>query len=118
MQTTESAGGLKSETIGILTDIFSEFPEISEVTLFGSRAKGNYREGSDIDITLKGENLSATTLIRLHNRIEDYLFPWIFDILIYDRISNAELISHINRVGITIYRRSDSSQKDKMAVKV
>ncbi|MCW0484384.1 nucleotidyltransferase domain-containing protein [Gaoshiqia sediminis] len=46
--------GLSETTISLLCSVFENYPEIEEVIIYGSRAKGNYREGSDIDITLKG----------------------------------------------------------------
>ncbi|MDX5443176.1 MAG: nucleotidyltransferase domain-containing protein, partial [Hymenobacteraceae bacterium] len=57
--------------------------EIEQVIIYGSRAKGNYREGSDIDITLKGNNISEATLSQLSQEIDDLNTPYLFDISIF-----------------------------------
>lgn len=109
MNHTDNIGGLTPETLRKLREIFLTFPSVSEVILYGSRVKGSYRPGSDIDITLKGETLNTKVIVKLDNMIDDLLLPWIFDISIYDRIKNEDLISHIDRVGITIYRREPAA---------
>lgn len=50
--------GFSERNILEMNDIFSSIPNIAEVVLYGSRAKGNNRQASDVDITLKGENLT------------------------------------------------------------
>jgi predicted nucleotidyltransferase len=58
--------------------------------LYGSRAKGNYRRGSDIDLTLWGE-ISFPALLNLHTALDDLLLPWMIDLSIYDRLENPAL---------------------------
>lgn len=86
--------------------LFSSNSKIEKAILYGSRAKGNHKEFSDVDITLTGEGLSQTDLIRLHTLFSDSSLPYIFDLSIFSKIKNLQLIDHIERRGIVIYQRS------------
>lgn len=86
--------------------LFSSNSKIEKAILYGSRAKGNHKEFSDVDITLTGEGLSQTDLIRLHTLFNDSSLPYIFDLSIFSKIKNLQLIDHIERRGIVIYQRS------------
>lgn len=91
--------GLSNEDIDKIKVVFAKFPEIERVVIYGSRAKGNYKASSDIDLTLVGEKLNLTLLQTLENEIDDLLLPYKFDISIFHQISNPDLINHIERVG-------------------
>lgn len=95
--------GLSEATITKIISVFVAYPQLSKVVLYGSRAKGNYRTGSDIDLTLFGEALSYTQLGDIAGQIDDLLLPYTFDISLFKQIDNADLIEHINRVGIVFY---------------
>ena len=97
--------GLKEEVISKLKLIFSKYENIEKVIIYGSRAMGNYRNGSDIDLCFFGENLSLDTLYKVEEDIEDLLLPYLFDMSIYSHIDNEGLIDHINRVGVGFYKR-------------
>ena len=97
--------GLKPEVITQINHIFAEYPEISKAILYGSRAKGNYKNGSDIDLTLISDRLSHRQLLQIQNQIDDLLLPYSVDLSIFSSIDNLHLIEHINRVGITFYER-------------
>jgi len=99
--------GLKDETIKKINAVFEKFPQIEKAILYGSRAKGNYKTGSDIDLTLVGNNLNLSVINKIELEIDDLLLPYLFDISIYHQISNPELIEHINRIGKTFYRKSN-----------
>ena len=73
--------------------------------LYGSRAKGNFKPGSDIDLTLIGEKLDAKTLGQLDSELDDTLLPYEFDISILSKLTHPELIEHIWRVGVVFYER-------------
>ena len=98
--------GLSDETIALLNQVFDRYEQISEVVLYGSRAKGNYSEGSDIDLTIKGQGLEFSGLQQISNDIDDLLLPWLVDMSIFATIKNNDLIEHIQRVGKTIYKRT------------
>lgn len=101
--------GLKEATIEKIITVFSQYPNIQKVLLYGSRAKGNYRNGSDIDLTLIGENISYVQLSKIDIQIDDLLLPYCFDISIFKDIENLDLIDHINRVGLIFYEKSSNS---------
>ena len=94
-------------TILKVNSIFAKYLNIDEVILYGSRAKGNYTTGSDIDLTLKGEGINLEQLNKINNDIDDLLSPYTFDISIFNQISNPYFIEHIERVGRLFYIRRD-----------
>ncbi len=95
--------GLKEQTIEQIISVFSRYPEVEKVTLYGSRAKGNYKNGSDIDLTFEGEGLTLSMLHKIDNDLDDLLLPYTFDLSIFKHIDNTDLIDHIKRVGIIFY---------------
>jgi predicted nucleotidyltransferase len=97
--------GLKPETIQKINSVLAKHPEIEEVIIYGSRAKGNYREGSDIDITLKGKELSQQLIYKLYAEIDELNTPYLFDISIFEKLSSDALKEHINRVGHIFYKK-------------
>ncbi|HEX8378095.1 MAG TPA: nucleotidyltransferase domain-containing protein [Pedobacter sp.] len=99
--------GLKPETITNIKGIFGEFPQIQKVILYGSRAKGNYRNGSDIDLAVLGEDLNLNVLNSISTKIDDLLLPYLIDLSIYNQIRNPDLIEHIQRVGKIFYQKEE-----------
>jgi type I restriction enzyme S subunit len=97
--------GLKETHINKIISVFDNYPDIDKAILYGSRAKGNYREGSDIDISLVGDKLNLNELLRIETELDDLLLPYSIDISIFDKIENHELIQHIKRIGIILYER-------------
>jgi predicted nucleotidyltransferase len=98
--------GLAASDIEKIVSVFCRYEGLDEVVLYGSRAKGNYRPGSDIDLTLKGKDLNLKILNRINTELDDLLLPYTFDVSIYAQIENEDLIDHIQRVGVTFYRSS------------
>ena len=97
--------GLSAETLDKLNSVFAQHSAIDTVLIYGSRAKGNYRAGSDIDLTIKGGEISFTELMQIENQIDDLMLPYTVDLSQYKLLVNAELIAHIERVGVEIYAR-------------
>lgn len=97
--------GLKAKVINQLNDVFAGYPQVQQVILYGSRAKGNFRQGSDIDLTLKGDHLDFRLLNQITQKIDDLLLPFIVDVSIYHTIDNKDLIDHIERVGKIFYQK-------------
>jgi len=96
--------GLSEKTIKKLLTIFQKYQGIKEVIIYGSRAKGNYRNGSDIDITLKtGNEFEFSHLLKLSGEFEDSDIPYLVDVSIYNELENPELKAHIDRVGKILY---------------
>ena len=96
--------GLKENITSDIKNILSDFPEVKMVIIYGSRAKGNYKPGSDIDLTFKGDNLSLTILNKISLRIDDLLLPYTFDLSVFAHIDNKDLIEHIERAGKIFYQ--------------
>lgn len=96
--------GLPERTLNTLDSIFRKYPGIREAVLYGSRAKGNYRTGSDIDVSLKAdETFTRTDLLHIAGDFDDSDMPYFVDVSIYDQLSNQELKAHIDRVGQALY---------------
>ncbi len=98
--------GLKQSDLEDMDRIFSMFDDVEKVVLFGSRAKGTYKPGSDIDIALKGRDVKEKTVSRLAMLLnEESLLPYFFDVVNYTELKNKDFIEHIDRVGVVIYSR-------------
>lgn len=97
--------GLKENVIKSIEKILSDFPQVETVLIYGSRAKGNYRPGSDVDLSLKGDDLSLQVLNKISLQLDDLLLPYTFDLSVFDHIDNECLLEHIERVGKIIYQK-------------
>ena len=95
---TES--GLELSVIEKIRDVFAGYPQIERVLLYGSRAKGDYRPGSDIDLTIVGDQLTMSELIQIENELDELLLPYKIDLSLLHKIESRELIDHIRRVGV------------------
>ena len=96
--------GLPNITLNTLNSIFSKYSGIEQVVLYGSRAKGNYRKGSDIDLTLKTKEIfTRTDLLHISGDFDDSDIPYFVDVSIYDKLSNPDLKAHIDSVGKVLY---------------
>jgi nucleotidyltransferase substrate binding protein (TIGR01987 family) len=106
-QATPASHGLPAAAMAKIHQIFASFPAVERATLYGSRAMGRHRPGSDIDLTLAGAGLDVRTLAQLDGALDDLLLPWRFDLSLQSSLQSPELIDHIQRVGQLFYRRSD-----------
>lgn len=97
--------GLDEDTLQEIYRILSRYDEVREAVLYGSRAKGNYKPFSDIDLTLKGD-VSLDTLLDVMREFDESSLPYMFDVSIFNSLTNKELIEHIARCGKKIYERS------------
>ncbi|OGQ14995.1 MAG: DNA polymerase III subunit beta [Deltaproteobacteria bacterium RIFCSPHIGHO2_02_FULL_40_11] len=97
--------GLTKEDLDEIIYIFKKFPNVESVVLYGSRAMGNFKKGSDVDLALKGAiDFSSLSSINAHLN-EGIPLPYFFDILIYNNIKNESLKEHIDRYGKVIYEK-------------
>ena len=96
--------GLSDSVIVELQDVFRRHKNISKVLIFGSRAKGNYREGSDIDLVAIGKNLDYNQIIKILTEIDDLELLYSVDLLDYSKIIGTPIGDHINRVGQVFYQ--------------
>lgn len=98
--------GLSEKSIQKIYDVFDRYPEVEEVVLYGSRARDDYKNSSDIDLTLRGGNaLTHKILSKIANDLDDQLLPYTIDLSIYNNLKNQDIINEIDRVGVTFYKR-------------
>ena len=97
--------GIPESDLNALLSELKKNTEIDEIILFGSRAKGIFRNGSDIDIAMKGRNLKLNDILEAMSGIDKLLLPNKLDLVIYTRIKEPALIEHINRVGVILFKR-------------
>jgi len=102
--------GLTDGTRDRIRGVFAGFPEVERAVLYGSRAKGNYRPGSDIDLALQGGHLDQDVLARIEDALDELFLPQRFDLSIFAKITHADLIEHIRRVGVVFYERATASR--------
>lgn len=91
--------GLKEHTIQAIRGVLAAHPQVEQAILYGSRAKGSYRNGSDIDLVLLGPDLDLTTQFKIETELDDLLLPYKIDLSLHHHISNPDLLDHIARVG-------------------
>ena len=104
--------GLKEQTIASICGVFACHPLVEKAMLYGSRAMGNFKPGSDIDLTLFGASLTSLELGVIDEELDDLLLPYQIDLSIFHRIENMELRDHIERVGVVFYRKRPSQSAD------
>ncbi|MEJ5310901.1 MAG: nucleotidyltransferase domain-containing protein [Anaerolineae bacterium] len=103
--------GLTNSTIEKICSVFANYPQVEKAILYGSRAKGNYKNGSDIDLTLQGgADLTLSTLYSMMDDLDDLLLPYTIDLSIFSSISDPDVVEHIQRVGVTFYEKSGEQQ--------
>lgn len=95
--------GLPVTVVKNLCSIFAQYQQINRVIIYGSRAKGNYRNGSDIDLSIDG-TVTMSQLLEIENKIDDLLLPWSVDLSILHQIENKGFVEHIKRCGSIFYQ--------------
>ncbi len=97
--------GLSDNTIDRLHEVFRRYDEVEEVIIYGSRAKGNFRIGSDIDFSVKGHGINRKIMSSIWQDIEDLNFPYKVDLSDFQVLNTPDLSDHIERVGKVFYRK-------------
>lgn len=108
--------GLSEETCAAIRAILDRHPAIAQAIIYGSRAKGNYRPGSDIDLTLVGDGLDFSVISAIESELEESDIPYTVDVSARDHIENPALREHIERVGKVFYRRNQSAAATKAVI--
>lgn len=99
--------GLKEATIHNICAVLARYPQVDKAVLYGSRAKGNYKNGSDIDLTLQGDaTLTLNVLYKIMDELDDLLMPYTIDLSIFSQIGDPDVVEHIQRVGVTFYEKT------------
>ena len=95
--------GLKDKEISALRSVLASVPEVEIAIIYGSRARGTNRVSSDIDMTLKGHDLTYLQLALLDAKIDDLYLPYFVDLSLFSMIKDVDLIASIEREGKILY---------------
>jgi len=95
--------GLQKEDVSAIVNEIKNYSQIQKVIIYGSRANGKYKPGSDIDLTLFGNKLNYSTLLDFSIALDELFLPYKFDVSVFSFISNPDLINHILKVGQVFY---------------
>jgi predicted nucleotidyltransferase len=102
--------GLPDAAIQKICAVLGRYPQVKRAILYGSRAKGSHKNGSDIDLTLRGgADLTLPVLYKIVDELDDLLLPYTIDLSIFNDIGDPDVIAHIQRVGVTFYERGEAA---------
>ncbi len=90
--------GLSEETYDKIKKVISNNTKY-HFLLFGSRARGNYKNTSDIDIAIVG-NLTSAEKYKIMNEMDLLDIIYKIDLVFIDEITNSKLLESINRDGV------------------
>ncbi|KAF0209975.1 MAG: DNA polymerase beta domain-containing [Ignavibacteria bacterium] len=102
METEAVRYGITVEALDSIIKTIRKQNKVKKLILFGSRAKNNFRKGSDIDIAIIADELSLSELNQIRVDLSELLLPYKVDVIDYMTISNKDIIEHINKVGVTL----------------
>ncbi|WP_346200775.1 nucleotidyltransferase domain-containing protein [Caldifermentibacillus hisashii] len=103
--------GLLEKDMDYILKALKQFDEIDRAILYGSRAMGNYKKGSDVDIAIQGEKVTKKTIFELDDLLNEvYPLPYFFDIVHFEKLTNQNLIDHIEKNGKVLYVRNEVSK--------
>ena len=101
--------GMTDDELKLLCSLFARHKEIEQVILYGSRARGTHKPFSDVDITLLGIGLTRSHLSRLMADLDESSLPYFFDISLFAKLTNPDLIEQIERTGVVLYQRGENA---------
>lgn len=101
--------GLRPAIIAMIRDVFAKYPPVTEVRLYGSRAKGNFSAGSDIDLSIMDTDITGVQFRSIENDIDELPMLYSVDLSVFRQIDNPELTEHIIRVGKIFYRANSGA---------
>ena len=102
--------GLSPATLSTVRAILARHPAVESAILYGSRAKGNFKPGSDIDLTLTGSALDYAELTSIQEELYESDIPYQVDLSILANLNHPGLEEHIGRVGVVFYQRADAGE--------
>lgn len=97
--------GLSPVAVQRIQEVLARFPNIDKAVIYGSRAMGTYKTGSDIDLTLYGDTLTMQNLAAISSELDDLLLPYTIDLSLFSMLNNTDLREHVGRVGKVFYAR-------------
>ena len=95
--------GLTVRDMQVLKSVFTKYPSVKSIVVFGSRAKGTYSTGSDIDLAIMDNLDSDETLRKIKNDFEDSPLPYFVDLVSYPCLNDSRFKEHIDRVGVPLF---------------
>ncbi len=108
---TSARFGRPAATTARIVGALERHPHVASAVLYGSRAKGDFMEASDIDLALTGE-IDSGERLRIMSELDDLLLPYMIDVSVFEDIEDANLRQHIDRVGKEFYRRAQADELD------
>jgi predicted nucleotidyltransferase len=97
--------GLSDKTLAQIRGVLADFPQVEKALLFGSRAKGTHKRGSDIDLALVGCNLDWETVGRISSALDDLPSPYRLSLIMFNERTDSEVAAHIRRVSICLFEK-------------
>lgn len=97
--------GLSEKTIKIITELFKKYDQIDRVIIFGSRARGNFKNSSDIDLAIFGTNIDFKFIRHISAELDELPTPYSFDVLNYSDVENNEIKTNIDKDGVIFYQK-------------
>jgi predicted nucleotidyltransferase len=105
--------GLSVRDMATIISVLKSHTEIKHVLIFGSRAKGNYHPGSDIDLAIMNSNVSPNTLGKIQDEFKESNLPYFVDLVDFTTLNHDDLKDHIMRVGKEFYSDSIPDEATK-----
>ena len=85
--------------------VFARYPQVEKAILYGSRAKGVYKNGADLTLNVRHRIANANVRHRIANALDDLLLPYTIDLSILHDIGDVDVIEHIQLVGVPMYEK-------------
>lgn len=97
--------GLSAQTVSVIHGVLVKHPQVESAVVYGSRANGKYKNGSDIDLTLHGKGLEIQEMMDISDELDDLLLPYMINLSIFEKLGHEALREDIKRVGKLFYER-------------
>jgi len=101
---------LPKGVLDAIVEVLARNPNVQRACLFGSRARGTAREGSDIDLCVMGRALDLDQLLELEQQLDALDLPWKVDLLAWHLIDDPQLRERIAQEGVTLLDRQARGQ--------
>lgn len=103
--------GIENSVWDEIIEVLRKYPEVDRLVLFGSRAMGNFKFNSDIDLALFSNGMKFRRFLDLNADLDELGLLYRIDLIDFNKITNEELKSHIERAGLILY--SSTSEPNK-----
>lgn len=96
--------GLSVSLLEQLREVFRRYPEVRKVLIYGSRAKGSFKPGSDIDLAVFATDMSSSRFAGLWSELDELPLVFTLDVVHWDTLGNAALQQRIVAEGVELLR--------------